>query len=178
MSAGTTTIPPAKIPVAPPEDKQVCRFEKCIQEWHSRPEFDSVCYTASRLQLDNRTVMTPALVSPGCRALRESLVGVDSCKEKAVPIDGQETEQQDPAAEKLSLYGPLENAACRKGLRCGHAHQWAEFCIHTFHRKGGKKLVGRNRRLAGASEKWHLAIPGQLTPEVEAADTRFAGLTC
>ena len=116
--------------------------------------------------------MTPALVSPGRGALRKSLVGVDSSKEKAVPIDGQETEQQDPAAKKLSLYGPFENAMSQKRLRCGHMHQWAEFGIYTIHRQCGEKLPGRNRQFAGATERWHLAILGQLSLQVEAAVRR------
>ncbi len=178
LSAGTTTIPPAKISVAPQENKPVYRLEEYIYKWNSRPEIHSVCYTAPRLLRDNLTLMRPILIIPGRGALRKSLVGIDSRQEKAVPIDGQETEQQDPAAKKLSLYRPFQNATRRKCIRCGHAHQWAEFGIHTFHRKGGKKFVGRNRQLAGATERWHLAIPGQLTPEFKAANTPSTALTC
>lgn len=50
--------------------------------------------------------MAPTLVNPGCRALRKALVGIDGFKEKAVPINRQETQQQDPTAEKWLLYRP------------------------------------------------------------------------
>jgi hypothetical protein len=58
--------------------------------------------------------MKPTLVNPGCRALRKAFVGIDGFKEKAVPINGQETKQQDPTVEKWLLLRPLWNATCQK----------------------------------------------------------------